>query len=274
MYRPRAVMSPMPDVTRRPRVLRALALGVALVGCGAVFPRYSTATRAVPDAFRSGGTLSPPPDGVRDLSVVMAELPPSRPDGRAWDDDGLADPYVVVYRDGTEVLRTPVARDTNRAMWEHARTTLDLRSAGSFRFELFDDDGAFDDAVGSVEVPGVPPEASQSGAWRVTFANHSVVQVALRAPEPRMGMGVTYEVHSDYLGVVEVMVPSPANTAGVAVGDRITHVEGQRVSDLGELGARQAMDRSAVRPITVIVTRPGGVTRALDVRVDAVYPAR
>jgi C-terminal processing protease CtpA/Prc len=85
---------------------------------------------------------------------------------------------------------------------------------------------------------------------------------------------VTYEVHGDYLRVLEVDAVSPANTAGLRPDDRITAIDGQRISAIGEIGARQGMDRGAMRAVTVTVVRGDASPQDLEVRVDAVYPAR
>lgn len=260
-------------VALRP-LLVVTALGALVGACGAVFPRYTTATRPVPDRLQETGNITPPPDGVRAVRAESAEIPATRPDGQAWDSDGLPDPYVVVFRNDVEVYRSPVARDTLRPTWEGAPVSLFVSHETAFRFELRDADGLVDDAISVIEYPGVPSGAMASGAWRVSFPNTAALVFRLDRPTPRFGMGVTYEIHEDYLRVLSVEHASPGTTAGLAEGDRITHVDGVAVSTLDERGARQAMDRSALRDVTLRVVTAGAAPRDVTVRPDAVYPAR
>lgn len=251
----------------------ALTLGL-LAGCGAVFPRYTAATRPPPAGFVDANRLAPPPDSVRRITFVTATLPPQRSDGRAWDDDGPPDLYAVLFRNDVEVYRTPVARDDTRAVWSDASVTIYIPSSARVRLELWDDDGAFRDPVGRTEFSGVPLGAAEGGDHPMRLEGGAQLTIRVEPPAPQMGMGVSYEVHQDFLRVLEVEAVSPANTAGLRADDRIVAVDGQRVADLGEIGSRQAMDRGALRPVALTVRRGDAAPMELNVRVDAVYPAR
>lgn len=258
-----------------PRTVLHAALGaLVMTGCGAVFPRYTTATRAPPQGFLDANRLAAPPESVRRVAFVSATLPPQRTDGRAWDDDGPPDLYVRLYRNDVEVYRTPVARDQARALWSDASVTLYLPGSAQMRVELWDDDGAFSDPVGRAEFRGVPPGASDGGDHLLRLEGGAELTLRVEAPAPRLGMGVTYEVHAGHLRVLEVDAVSPANAAGLRPDDRITAVDRRSVESLGEIGARQAMDRAALRAVTLTVRRADAAPIDLDVRVDAVYPAR
>lgn len=255
-------------------LLGPLALAWSLAGCGAVFPRYTTATRSVPAELIQERTLTPPPDDVRAVSVLSAELPPSRTDGQPWDADGEPDLYAVILRDGVEVYRTPVVRDSRRPEWRTAEVTLRVRPDSVLRFELWDEDGVVDQPVGAEQVTGVPSSALDGGNWVVRFQRNAFLRLAARPPEPRFGMGVTFEVHEAYLRVLAVEPGGPGASAGLRVGDRIVALDGRRVQDLGEVGSRQAMDRASVRPVALAVERDGSPPAAITVSPGAVYPAR
>ncbi len=258
----------------RPLIPLALAASVSLaLGCGAVFPRYTTATRRPPDGMRESGALTPPPDDVRYVSVVSAELPPSRTDGRTWDSDGAPDLYVVITRDGSEVYRSPVVSDSLRPTWSNAGENLRTPAGARWRVELWDEDGVVDDPVGSQEFVGVPSSALDGGEWVVRLPRNAVVRLRAAPPEPRVGMGVTYEVHEDYLGVISVVPGSPGAQAGLAEGDRVVSVDGHSVQSLGELGARRAMDRASMREVTLWYRRGEAAPREARVQPGAVYPA-
>lgn len=258
----------------RPHTLLALAGTVTLaLGCGAVFPRYTTTMRRPPDGMRESGALTPPPDDVRYVSVVSAELPPSRTDGRTWDSDGEPDLYVVIVRDGSEVYRSPVARDSLRPTWTSAGENLRTPPNARWRVELWDEDGVVDDPVGSQEFQGVPSSALDGGEWVVRLPRNAVVRLRAAAPEPRVGMGVTYEVHEDYLRVISVVPGGPGAQAGLQEGDRVVSVDGHAVQSLGELGSRRGMDRASQREVTLWVRRGDAAPRELRVQPGAVYPA-
>ena len=258
-----------------PRTLLLAAFGLAaLSGCGAVFPRYTSATRRPPQGFIEANRLAAPPESVRRVTFVSAALPPQRSDGRAWDDDSPPDLTVRLYRNDVEVYRSPIARDQARAVWADAITTLYLPASAQMRVELWDDDGAFSDPVGRAEFRGIPTGAADGGDHLMRLEGGAELTLRVEAPAPMLGMGVTYEVHGDYLRVLEVDAVSPANTAGLRPDDRITAIDGQRISAIGEIGARQGMDRGAMRAVTVTVVRGDASPQDLEVRVDAVYPAR
>lgn len=255
------------------RLFASALLVLGASHCGAVFPRYTTATRAVPDAVRESGSLAPAPASVRTMRVVSAVMPAMRPDGQPWDGDNGPDPFVVVSRNNTEVHRSPVVSDTTTPQWQDPGQTLFLTPDSLYRFELRDEDGVLDDPISVIESTGVPDGALASGVWRVTFPNGATLRVELAAPTPRLGMGVTYEVHEDALVVIEVEPASPGNTAGLQRDDQIEAIDGQHVSALGERGSRQAMDRAATRDVTLSLRRRGAPHEVI-VRSDAVYPAR
>ncbi|MDB4932052.1 MAG: hypothetical protein JWM10_4536 [Myxococcaceae bacterium] len=251
----------------------ALASAPLLVGCGAVFPRYTTATRAVPAELVSERSIAPPPDDVRTVTVLSAELPPSRTDGQPWDSDGEPDLYAVILRDGVEVFRTPVVTNSLHPEWTNAEVTLRVRPDSVLRFELWDDDGLSDQPVGAEQVTGVPSSALDGGNWVIRYQRNAFLRLAARPPAPRFGMGVTFEVHEDYLQVLQVEPAGPGAAAGLRAGDRIVAIDNRRVQDLGEVESHQSMDRASLRAVALTLDR-GGAPVTLNVSPGAVYSAR
>ncbi len=254
-------------------VVAALAVLPSVVGCAAVFPRYTTATRRVPAELLQEHSVAPPPEDVRTVSVLSAELPPSRTDGQPWDSDGEPDLYAVILRDGTEVYRSPVMPNSLRPEWRAAEVTLRVRPDSVLRFELWDDDGMVSQPVGSEQVTGIPSSALDGGNWTIRFQGNAFLRLGARPPEARFGMGVTFEVHEDYLRVISVEEGSPGATAGLRADDRIVAIDGRTVQDLGELDAHQGMDRASVRPVALTVQR-GDARTPVTVSPGAVYSAR
>ena len=255
-------------------LLLALASMASLVGCGAVFPRYTTATRRVPAELIQVHGVTPPPDDIRTVAVLSAELPPSRPDGQPWDSDGEPDLYTVVLRDGVEVYRTPVVSNSLHPEWPAAAVALRVRPNTVLRFELWDDDGLVDQPAGAEEVTGLPASALDGGNWVIRFQRNALLRLAARLPEPRFGMGVTFEVHEDYLRVISLEEGAPGAAAGLRVGDHIVALDGRRVQDLGEIESHQSMDRASVRPVVLSIQRDGSPPTTMTVAPGAVYSAR
>lgn len=253
-----------------------MAVMAGSMGCGAVFPRYTAALRRPPVGMTevgTGGTLGDPPEDVRHVSVLSAELPPSRTDGRSWDSDGEPDLYVVVRRDGEEVFRSSVVQNTRRAAWSNEGANLRAPPSARWRIELWDEDGVIDDPVGSQEFLGIPSAALDGGEWVARLPRNAEVRLRTTAPEPMIGMGVTYEVHEDYLKILSVVSGSPAAQAGLSNGDRIVSIDGHSVQSLGELGSRQGMDRASVREVILWVRHGEDSPREVRVQPGAVYPA-
>lgn len=255
-------------------VLSVIASLWGLGACSAVFPRYTTAMHRPPPGMVEDRLVSPPPENVWQIRVLEADLPPSRIDGRGWDSDGAPDLFVVIRRNGEEVYRTPVLSNTLRPQWSNAAVTLTVNPNDALRVELLDDDGPVNDHLGLADFHGVPAEARDGGNWLVQLDNRTTLRLAASAPPPMLGMGVTYEVHDDFLQVLEVVPGSPAAAQGVVVGDRINAIDGHTVASLGEVGSRQAMDRGSLRGVDLTVTHAGRAAEPVHIESGAVYPAR
>lgn len=271
----------MRTISRAPLSLSRLAavalvaLAPAVSGCGALFPRYTTVSRPAPEGLLTSGALSPAPDFAQRITVLRAEIPRTTRDGRNWDDDGPPDVYVVVLRNGEEVLRTPVVQNSLRPEFpaERSRVDLRVRENDTLRFELRDQDPVFQDFIAAGEVRGVPPDARNGGNWSVRLEGGTVLELSATPPAPHIGMGVTYEYHSEYLAVLAVEEAGPAYSAGLRVGDQITVIAGRPVSAYSESEARVALDRSVNQDVSLVATRNGGPLEVV-VRRDAVYLLR
>jgi hypothetical protein len=221
-----------------------------------------------------GNALTPPPSNVRRLTFVGAELPPSRPDGHQWDEDGPPDLFVVLYRNGEELYRTPVVRDSPRPEWSNAAMSVFLDPQQRFRVELRDDDGSLSELVSDIEFTGIPAGASEGGNVTLRMDGGSVVRLRSTNPPPMLGLGLTYEIHETYARVLAIEEASPARRAGVQHNDKIVSVDGRTVQQMGEVGTRQALDRGSLRDVSLTLQRENRPMFVVDVRLDALYPAR
>jgi hypothetical protein len=109
----------------------------------------------------SNSDTAPPPATAPPETVLLRvklralRIGERRPDGEPWDslNGPVPDPYVVVYR-GTELVgRSRVVEDRFQAQLDVMLTDLVPRSAEtSLRFDVVDEDAAFDDPIGTARV--------------------------------------------------------------------------------------------------------------------------
>lgn len=253
----------------------ALALSSAPAGCAAIYPRYTTMARPAPEGLLATGQLSPAPDFVQRITVLRAEIPRTTRDGRNWDDDGPPDPYVIIYRNGEEVLRTAPVQNSIRPEFPAAQSHVDVRVRDSdvLRFELRDHDPVFHDFIAMGETRGVPSDARNGGNWNVRLEGGTMLELQATPPPPHIGMGVTYEYRTDQLRVVSVEEAGPAFAGGLRAGDTITTINGRPVSALSETEVRTALDRAVSQDVTLVAQRNGSNSEVV-VRRDAVYLVR
>lgn len=245
-----------------------------LMGCGAVFPRYTAHMRTPAPGIVSSGQLTAPPDSVQRITFHEADAPPSRRDGSAWDSDGTPDLFAVIYRNDQEIYRTPIVHNQIHASFpDSASVNIRISPESHMRVELWDEDGAFDDIIGRYEWIGMPASAMNGGNWLIPMENGAAVRLEANPPAAQVGMGLTYELHEEYALAVDVVPDGPAAHAGIVVGDKITSIDNRSVLDLGEVGTRQGLDRASVREVSLMVVHGSEAPRAVTVRCDAVYPA-
>ena len=223
-----------------------------------------------------GRRADPAPDEVQRVAPLRATVPSHARDGRDWDADGPPDPYVVVFRNGAEVFRSPVVHNSYTPTWDpsHVFADLKVQDTDLLRLELRDDDGVTWDPIGIYEHHGIPSESRNGGAWLIQLEATAELEMQAVAPPARLGMGVTYEYHSGYLQVVDVIEAGPAFRVGLRSGDRITAIDRRAVTAMNEGDARQGMDHGAIADVTLSVVHNGGAPTDMLVRRDAVYPAR
>jgi hypothetical protein len=110
---------------------------------------------------RNSDTAAPPaapPPGPARVQVRLRSLRigERRPDGDSWDsiNGPVPDPYVVVYRGSELVGRTRVIEDRYQAQMELLIREPIARVDGvALRFDVVDEDAAFDDPIGSAVIP-------------------------------------------------------------------------------------------------------------------------
>jgi hypothetical protein len=104
------------------------------------------------------GPAAPPIEEARvKIRIRSVRIQERRPDGEAWDvlNGPVPDPYVVVYRGSVLVGRTPVVEDRYQAAFDFDLDDTAPRTADTtLRFDVVDEDAAFDDPIGSARIDG------------------------------------------------------------------------------------------------------------------------
>jgi hypothetical protein len=110
------------------------------------------------------------------ITVISAELVPSKPDGRPWDvGDGPPDPVVVVSVKGagTGTVRTTKVQDSTAPVWKESGQVT-INRGDHLSISIVDKDLAEDDFIASWDI-----EFSRPGRQRLTGPQHSVNELLL-----------------------------------------------------------------------------------------------
>lgn len=181
----------------------------------------------------------PPPPDLFWISVKEGTAPERTRDGRTWQELGgkLPDPYVIVFVNGKELLRTNAEQNTLHPTWaDSPRGNFRVQRGDKLRIEMWHEalvktpicvknvGGDTDDWVGARQI-------------RATCDENTEVVLAWEPAHARVGYGFYYELRTENVHVSRVFEESPAARAGMKTGDQIVSVDGQMVKNMkaGEL---------------------------------------
>ncbi|MDD9947266.1 MAG: PDZ domain-containing protein [Myxococcales bacterium] len=248
--------------------MRTRFLLLVLVGLFAcAYPRRATHVTPAPAAAAQAEAT---PEGMWTFEVIDAELPPRKPSGLDWDDDGSGpDPFVRLYIGERMVWESPTVENTAKPDW-HATLprNLIIPKGARFKLEVWDRDTAVTaDPMGSIARDGLPSNLLPDARARLTLDTLATVTARIQAPRPSAGVGVEVEIRSDELIVLSVAPYSPAARAGMRVGDRIVAIGPQRVSHMSNEDAFSGLSLASDRKSKLSLADTVGVER--DVVLDA-----
>jgi membrane-associated protease RseP (regulator of RpoE activity) len=237
------------------------ALAVSAAGC--VYPHRGTSLSAV-QRLDGAGSIAAPSD-IWHFTVVGAQITPRKRGDLAWDDGGLPDAFVRVYRDEALIFETPTLDDTLTPEWNaSAERNVRLGSEHALRIEVWDRDTIGADPIGIFRSRGLPQNAIPDASARLLLENGSYVSIRISAPRPHRGVGIAeYEVRSDALTVVRVLPFSPAARADIVPGDRIVAIGDRRVSAMTDAEASSALSMAAHRTTEITVANARGTERTI-----------
>jgi hypothetical protein len=187
-------------------------------------------------------SVSTPPNLWR-FVLVKADIPPTQRSGLAWDDDGSPpDPYLKLLVEGRLVWESPRIDDNLHPPFDASpEGNLAVARDAVIRLELWDKDAGSSQPIGIYQGRGAR-EAIMGANTNIKLEGGATVTIRVDKALPLAGTGIAqYELRKHAVLVLKVVPNSPASRAGVAVGDRITAIDGKQIDELGEHGAASAL---------------------------------
>jgi membrane-associated protease RseP (regulator of RpoE activity) len=257
----------------RPR----FSLCVALLSCAlaplssCAYPRRATPLTTVMHAPVDRSTQ---PEGLWQVQLVGAEVPPQTRTGQSWDDErGLPDVYFVLVIKDRERWRTEVIEDSLKPHFPNPSPNLFFDRNAKIRLELWDKDGMSADPIGIYQGK-VLSDVFIDADTTITLEGGATVTLRLRKPEPRAGTGIAeYELRPSAVLVRAVLPNSPAARAGLRADERIVSIDGKAISSLSEAAADSALALASQRK-SALVVQHGEQKRTIKLDDGYVWPAQ
>jgi hypothetical protein len=234
-----------------------LAIAVLLTATACAYRHHTTPLSTVPNPPRASQDW---PRGVYGLRLQQAEARQVKLSGLPWDDDGTGpDVFVRLFVDGRQIWQSEVIQNDDTPAWNVGLPkNVVIPKEALFRIELWDWDTPISaDPMGHAERRGLP-NALPGTESRFVLNTSAVVTLAVAAPEPRRGVGISVELQPDALKVLSVEPYSPASRAGLKKGDRITSIGHAKVSELSEDKAASEISLAVDRQHELSVTDAEG----------------
>jgi hypothetical protein len=246
----------------------SLVAGSLASGCTAVYPELKTPTHP-PVA---GQPLDPPPADLKWIAFEGATVPPQTRDGRKWDSVGgeAPDPYAVLFIDGKEVIRTPVASNTLAPKWPDApHGNYRFGDGDRIRVELWDSNPVNDHPIGVKELGS----ADEGGEIDVACDSGAHVRLALQPAHAIVGLGFNYELRTEgAVFVTRVLAESPAGRAGIKAGDQILALAGKPVATMSAPEVQSTLNQGHPGGIELKVQHDDKTVVDLTIKEGAIYP--
>ena len=249
-------------------LLLACCAALSLGACA--YPHHTT-------PLFSAGVVDMPeseyPGGMYSFQLLSAEVPETKISGLGWDDDGSGpDCQIRLYVGDRMVWESKVMTDTMRPEWnEMAPRNVVLPRNSTFRLELWDwDSPVSGDPIGRVERDGLPTNAQPGAQARLQLDRTTTVVIMVSTPRAHRGVGMSVELHGDYIQVLSVEPFSPSARAGIHKGERITAIGSQRVSELSDGDKRSELSMASDRKQKLAVADAEGMNER-EVTLDGGY---
>jgi hypothetical protein len=242
-----------------------------LSGCPAVYPELGTRTTKVPS---DRPVEPPPPDDLRWMRVLSAEVPPHTRDGREWSRTGrLPDPYAKLLVNGEEIFRTPVESGTLKPTWPNGpRGNFRITPDDRLRVEVWDKNPINDKPIGVRDIGRPSEEARIARQIRVEIEGGGEVILAFEPAHAVLGLGLWYELRNDACFVTRLLEQSPAARAGLEKGDEILRLAGKNVKATTPDDVQSLWNAVPMAGISVTVRHASGATQEVLLKEGPIYP--
>ena len=155
-------------------------------------------------------------------------MPEKTRDGRAWHELGnkLPDPYVVLFLNGKELIRTNPQSSTLHPTWPNSpRGNFRLQRSDKLRVEMWQE-GLIKTPICVKNVNGDSEDWITNKEIKVTCEGFGLdagaeVILAFEHAHGRVGYGFNYELRTENVYVSRVFEHSPASRAGIRTGDQL-----------------------------------------------------
>jgi hypothetical protein len=253
-----------------PRTLFVAVCAALLGACAAVFPELSTRFDKAPAV----GTLDPPPPEDRHfVRVVKGRVPPRARDGRTWDQafGSLPDPYVRVFVNDKELMKTKPASDTLEPAWDASQgANYAIQVGDKVEVQLWDSNPLNDGIIGKKEFR---LEAEQLGSdLDLELSGECGVTMAVLPAKAVWGAGFWYELRRGGARVTRVVDASPASRAGLQKGDEIVMLDGKPIETQSVDEVRSTLGAIPTEGVPLTLRHPDGTTLQATVKEGPIYP--
>jgi hypothetical protein len=211
-------------------VFAIVLAGSAATGCAAVYPELGTRTRSIP----AGQPLDPPPpDDVRWIKFLSAQVPDKTRDGRPWRANGKASPYAKMMKNGVELFKTVPQADTLTPTWPAGpRGNFHVAATDRLRVELWDSNPLDDKPIGSRELGTAEGISAADGKLVVDLDNGAELTLAFQPAHAVSGLGLWFELHTPGCAITRLLEGSPAERAGLLAHDEVLKMGNRDVSTM------------------------------------------
>jgi hypothetical protein len=260
-------------LARKPLALAAtFVVASLLAGCPAIYPEMSTRIRKI---TADQALDPPPPDNLMWMKFESARVPERTRGGKTWDDafGKKPDPYAKLFINGKEVLKTPVQSNTLEPTWPNGpKGNIQIEPGDKLRVELWDSNPVNDQPIGVRDVGSPSDDHRMARRIRVELDAGGEVILAYEPARAMLGIGLWYELRTESAFITRMMPGSPAERAGLQVGDEILSLNGKPVKELGQEGVRSGFNAASSQGLPMLVRHKDGATLNITLKEGAIYP--
>lgn len=253
-------------------LVATLATASLLAGCPAIYPEIGTRIRNI---TADQALDPPPPDNLMWMKFESARIPERTRGGKTWDNvfGKKPDPYAKLLINGKEVLKTPVQSNTLEPTWPKGpKGNIPIEPGDKLRVELWHSNALNDQPIGVRDIGSPTDDHRMARRIRVEFDAGGEVILAYEPARAMLGLGLWYELRTESAYVTRMMAGSPAERAGVQVGDEILSLNGKPVKDLGQEGVRSAFNAASTKGLPAAVKHKDGTILNITLKEGAIYP--